>query len=388
MMAVPSDVILLPESSSHQSDRWVAFNVFARSALGINSDVVRVLGAMSSPGGAALEGTFRCWEIEWFSNERGLLADPTRWERDVSKWRELTLDGSALLQKLQDHFIVINDEASYRARFQQKRHLLDRARFGNFHQQLGTHLAVTQRANPVEWWVEQKFTADRRAVRSETLYGAVQAHFLDSYFPKRIRPGMHVVDLGCGTGVYSNAMAKCGATVLGVDPEDSYLSVGRSHAAEGAQFQRMNVGEPRALDAIPTASADLVFMSDALLFYFVPVHPSQHADITTLLADIRRILKPSGAFVSMEPHGVFYLAPWLGDADRPFTVVTEYMHRTFGITPSLSALVRALTAGGFALTNLEEIGPGELYEAVDPRGYHFAREFPLWQLLELRPFDK
>ena len=244
-------------------------------------------------------------------------------------------------------------------------------------------MMLVKRANPVEWWMEQKFSTDRLSVRPDTLYGAVQWRFLEKYFAERIRPGMSVIDLGCGTGVYTNAMARHGAKVLGVDPSDEYLAVAKANAVANSSFENMRIGESGGLDAIASSSADIVFMSDALLFYFVPLYPGQKADIEVLLADIRRILKPSGIFVSLEPHPVFYLAPWLGSAEYPFTVVTEYLNKWFGIVPPLSWWMRQFADAGFAVADVQEIGPESYFREEDPRGYHFAKEFPLWQLLEL-----
>src|SRR5205085_2448288 len=148
-----------------------------------------------------------------------------------------------------------------------------------------------------------------------------------------------------------------GATVLGIDPSEEYLSVARANAVRGAHFENMKIGEAGALDQIPTASADIIFMSDALLFYFVPFYPGQNADLRVLLKDIRRILKPGGSFVSLEPHGVFYLMPWLGAIDRPFVVVTEYLKKSFGIVPPLSWLIQQVAQAGFAVTDMREIVP-------------------------------
>jgi SAM-dependent methyltransferase len=121
------------------------------------------------------------------------------------------------------------------------------------------------------------------------------------------------------------------------------------------------------------------------LFYFVPFYPGQNADIRVLLNDILRILKPGGSFVSLEPHGVFYLMPWLGAVDRPFVVVTEYLKKSFGIVPPLSWLIQQVTQTGFAVVDMREIVPADYFKEIDPRGYHFASEFPIWHLIEFKP---
>jgi SAM-dependent methyltransferase len=391
MSFIPKDVIILPEDMRDHPDRWVAMNVFARSSLGISSEVLAFLGRAGSIQERERLDTapdqYRCWEVEYFSNEDGLLADPTRYRRDPSAWREIRLDATALVAKLKAHCILIDDEESYRDRFQPKRNLLDRDHFGNFHQQHGQNLILNKREQPSAWWMKQKFTDDLRSVRADTLYGAIQWSFLEEYFAHTIKPGMKVLDLGCGTGIYANLLAKFGAEVRGVDPSDEYLDVARSFALPNTTFERADIGQPGGLAEIPSGWADVVFMSDALLFYYVPFYPGQHAEIQTLLADVKRILTPRGKFLSLEPHGVFYLSPWLGDKDRPFTLLTEYLHKSYGVVPPFSWLIRETAKAGFVVRDLLEIGPAEYFQKVDPRGYHFASEFPLWQLLELMPWE-
>lgn len=391
MSFIPRDVIILPESTPDRPDRWVAMNVFARTSLGVSGEVLAFLahavsGAHEKLPAAAGEA-YRCWDVERFSNEDGLLADPSRYQRDVTAWRELRLNAAALVEKLKAHCILVEDEKAYRERFQPKRNLLDREHFGNFHQQHGQNLILNKREQPSAWWMKQKFTDDLRAVRADTLYGAVQWSFLEDYFARTIKPGMRVIDLGCGTGIYSNLLAKCGAEVRGIDPSDEYLDVARKFAAPNTSFEKAAVGEPGGLADIPSGWADVVFMSDALLFYFVPFYPGQRAEIQTLLADVRRILKNRGRFLSLEPHGVFYLSPWLGDRDRPFTVLTEYLHKTYGVVPPFSWLIRETAKAGFVVRDLLEIGPADYFREIDPRGYQFASEFPLWQLMELMPWE-
>ncbi|MGL9621712.1 methyltransferase domain-containing protein [Bradyrhizobium sp. U531] len=383
MCIVPKDVIFLPESTPEYEDRWVALNVFSRTALGISSKVFRLLAAPDQVE-ASEDGPYQCWNIEYFSHEAGLLADPSRFRRALCDWQEIHLNREELLRRLKKHCIIVDDESAYRARFGPKRHILDHENFGNFHQQHGQHLALTRREDPSAWWMRQKFSPDQLSIRPGTLYDGIQNAFLEQYTKQRITKGMSVVDLGCGTGIYSNLIAKRGASVLGVDPSEQYLTVAREHAQENVRFEQMHIGQVGGLDAIPSASADMVFMSDALLFYYVPFYPSQAADLNVLLADITRILKPNGTFVSLEPHGVFYLMPWLGAEDRPFVVVTEYMRKSFGIVPPLSLLIQNVLRAGFVVADMRELTPASHFAEIDPRGYHFASEFPLWHLLEFR----
>lgn len=383
MTRVPGDVIVVAQAGG----RWLVHNVFAHTSLVVDT---AALGVAAAPDDLAAFGDrrFEVWEVERFTNEDGLLADPTRFVREPEAWPEAEpLTAAELVDRLRRHLLLVDDESAYRARFAAKRDLYDGEHIGNFHQQLGEHLLLRRREDPGAWWVRQKFTEDMRGVR-DNLYGAVQARFLERYFPEIVEAGDVVVDVGSGTGFYSCMIAAAGARVIGVDPSEAYVELAREHAAEAghdATFTVAPVSQPGALDFIDDASADLVFMSDALLFYFVPAAPDQVADISVLLADVRRILKPGGRFVSMEPHAIFWLAPWLGDEDRPFTLLTEYLDKTLGVTPSISQLIEAYTSNGFAVTRMHELVPEAAHEQRAPREFHFGRQFPLWHVFELAP---
>ena len=99
--------------------------------------------------------------------------------------------------------------------------------------------------------------------------------------------GKTVLDLGCGGGFMSEALAKRGATVIGVDPTDAAVVAARAHAGdEGLAIDyRLGSGE-----AIPLGdrSVDCVVCVDVL----------EHvADVDRVLDEIARVLKPDGLFL-------------------------------------------------------------------------------------------
>jgi SAM-dependent methyltransferase len=72
------------------------------------------------------------------------------------------------------------------------------------------------------------------------------------------RPIRDILDLGCGTGRYTGALAaRFGASVVGIDPSEEMLAHARRKSAAGARYQQ---GAGEALP-LPTASVDMVFMS-------------------------------------------------------------------------------------------------------------------------------
>lgn len=394
MNSVPRDVIIIPEFMEGLPDRWVVMNVFARSCLGVDSGALAFIGKIGRVSGPEIQdqykdAKFQVWEIERFPYAVGSLADPTCYIRNPSGWSDpVLLDVNGLIEKLKKHYLLIENEEEYLARFQLKKNVMDRAHFGNYHQQVGQYMLLKERKSPAKFWLEQKFEKDLSAVRSDNLYGAVQAHYLADYFKRKLSQGDTVLDVGTGMGIYANLMASAGADVLGIDPSEEYITIARERAVENTRFEVMNIGSKGALDSIPDNYADFVFMSDALLFYFVPIYPERKDDIRILFDDIKRVMKDSGTFISLEPNPIFWLTPWLGETNRPFTVVTEYMNKTFGVTPPTCKLIQAFTRNGFVVSHMDELLPDPEFEKVDPKAYHYAREFPEWQLFELKKGGK
>jgi SAM-dependent methyltransferase len=373
-MRLIEDVLALPACDG----RWVLYNPRTVTALALDA---AGLAALSDEAAA---GPFRVWTIGRFTNTTGLLADPTGWLRDPGTWPEpLSLDRAGLDAKLVALKLAGDDPAAYRAYLAPKQGLLDRDHKGNFHQVLGQHILLELRQRPETWWVDQKFEPDRRALRP-TLYRAIQETYLRRYFPGRFGPGQRVLDIGCGIGFYTGLIGSTGATVTGVDPNAAYIEMARTtHGSPTVTFETASVGTPDGLGTLPEAGFDFVFMSDALLFYFVGETPRQVADIDALLADIKRLLKPGGRFISVEPHYLFWLTPWLGAVDNPYTVLTGYLDaHHYRVTPPLSRFLQAFCRNGFAVTWMDEMTPDPAFAATDPRATAFASRFPLWQLYE------
>lgn len=374
---LPGDVVALPCAGG----RWILMNLFARSCLAVDSSGLAYAHGQTGAG----EGRFfEVWEIGYFSNIEGLLADPSGFRRSEGDWPAAErLDELAFVERLHRHHLLVSDPAAYRARFSAKTSVMDRQNFGNFHERLAQEVFLRKRMTTEAWWVQQKFEPSLSHLRNN-LYGAVEGRFLRQYFSRRFKKGDNVVDIGCGPGLYANWIAETGASVIGVDPSEEYIARARAQAGANTSFERMAVGQPGACDTLRSASADFVFISDALLFYFVSPDRNHKADIDVLFADIRRILKPDGLLVNVEPHYLFWLAPWLGDQDHPFTVFTEYRRKSFGVTPTFSDLIQAYAKGGFSVCWMEEMYPDPSFEKTDSRAYHFAAQYPIGQLFELR----
>src|SRR5215831_5800388 len=73
--------------------------------------------------------------------------------------------------------------------------------------------------------------------------------------------GARVLDLGCGEGGYSRALAQNGARVIGVDGSDRMIDVARERASAAGIGASFAVANATALETIASSSIDLVVAS-------------------------------------------------------------------------------------------------------------------------------
>lgn len=127
----------------------------------------------------------------------------------------------------------------------------------------------------------------------------------------RLRPGMRVLDVACGTGVLTVAAAKAvspGGTAVGVDLNPGMLTVARSKAPQ------IVWREARA-EALPLESADFdaVVSQFGLMFF---------QDKESAIREIWRVLRPGGHLA---------IAVWDSLENTPgYASITSLLQRFFG----------------------------------------------------------
>src|SRR5258705_11584830 len=126
-----------------------------------------------------------------------------------------------------------------------------------------------------------------------------------------ISPGQRVLDVGCGTGVITAAVADLGATCIGLDPAEAYLEFARrQRSGPNASYE---LGDGHHIGH-PDASFDAVVSTLAL-----DVIP----DAERVAEEMRRGTRPGGAAGSAIPdfrRGLSSCLMFLGIAsvlDRP-----------------------------------------------------------------------
>lgn len=382
-----------------EGGNFIVSNVFCRTHVEVSAEGLMLLGFCLSPRSVQEIREFierqgsGAWfkDRTFFSNIHGLLSDPSNLVRADSDRKEQLLGPSFedLLSLLEKRFILVSDLVEYRQIQQRKRNLFDDKRLGNFHQQLGHELRVKRRLDPDQWWLNQKFSPEGSHLR-DTLYKFIQFRFWEDYFREWNLRGKRVLDVGCGPGFYSRFLARRGAEVLGMDPSPEFIAAAVREAIQeklSIEHRTADIGSGKALEEIPSETFDLIVFQDAFLFYFVPYEERKPSDRRKVLEELRRVLKRSGTLLVIEPHGIFWLAPWWGEPERPFTLLTEYRSKQFGVTPSLAQISSAFCEGGFLIRRILEPSVSEEAKERDPRGYHFAQQFPLWWCFELTKSD-
>jgi len=121
----------------------------------------------------------------------------------------------------------------------------------------------------------------------------------------RLAPGEQVLDVGCGPGRHSHALARRGIDVVGIDLSDRFIELAREGAPARASF---HVGDARSLsfDAEFDAVICLCQGGFGLL--------GGADDEVAVLAGIARALRPAGRF-ALSAFSAYFQVRFLEDSD-------------------------------------------------------------------------
>src|SRR5215470_3927361 len=106
---------------------------------------------------------------------------------------------------------------------------------------------------------------------------------------RHLRPGMTVLELGCGTGYFTPELARSGADIVAIDVSPELLEIARANRS--APNVRYEIQNAYTL-SYPDAVFDSVVGSSVL----------HHLEIEEALREIYRVLKPAGAIYFTEPN--------------------------------------------------------------------------------------
>ncbi len=142
-----------------------------------------------------------------------------------------------------------------------------------------------------------------------------------SMLPKQ--PYEAVLDVGCGIGVFSRALAPHAGQVLGIDVSSHAIARARSISGDHANL-RFEEGDVTSLGG-GGARYNLIVLADVIYY----LEPLTDAVVTSLAADLVALLAPGGLLLLVN-HFFFGI-------DRP-SRTTRHIHNLFRASPRLVPL--------------------------------------------------
>jgi SAM-dependent methyltransferase len=129
---------------------------------------------------------------------------------------------------------------------------------------------------------------------------------------EHLREGERVLDLGCGSGAFTQEVASAGADVVGVEVADAALERARAQDAE-LEFRLAPIDGPLPFE---DCSFEMVWASEVI----------EHvADTARWLSEVRRVLAPGGRLLITTPsHGRLRVA--VGGIERFSEPLGDHLH--------------------------------------------------------------
>ncbi len=165
-----------------------------------------------------------------------------------------------------------------------------------------------------------------------------------------LAPGRRALELGCGTGVFLERVAPCGAAIVGLDLSADLLAKARGRVAAAPNVV-LNRGNAESLP-YADASFDAVYGSSVL----------HHLSLDRALREVLRVLRPGGQCAFTEPN---ILNPQVALMFR-LGLTKKY----FGVSPDEMAFSRFRAASALRRTGFTqaEVRPFDFLHPATPAG--------------------
>jgi SAM-dependent methyltransferase len=165
-----------------------------------------------------------------------------------------------------------------------------------------------------------------------------------------IRPGLRMLDVGCGDGRFTAEAAAAGATVTGVEVADAAIDRARARYPD-LEFRRVEID---GFLPFEDGSFDIAWASEVI----------EHvSDTARWLSEVRRVLRPRGVILLTTPsHGRLRVA--LGGVERFSPPLGDHLHLY-----TQRSLTKTLEEFGFGDLRVRAVrGPPGLRRLLFARG--------------------
>lgn len=206
----------------------------------------------------------------------------------------------------------------------------------------------------VEWEAEKRLPTDPQYFRTLASHVLGESPFLTAWFAGRSFAGQRVLDIGCGSGVFSCLLARAAASVTAVDLSET--AVGMARASSRAQ---------KVPIAVARMDAEKIALKDGAVDFAFSWGVLHHTrDMDAAFREVRRVLKPGGQGMIMvyHRHSVVYYVHglyWLLVRGKIFsghnleTVQDFYTDGYYHRYLTRAEIARRLQAAGLQPTRLD-----------------------------------
>lgn len=162
--------------------------------------------------------------------------------------------------------------------------------------------------------------ASSYAASTSTAYHRDRKAMIDRLLAPLPIAGKHVVDFGCGDGLFVQALANAGAVVVGFEPNDALVEAARRRLRDAGLAAEIRKGGVSALADISDRSVDILLTLNVFAYF-------TDEEEKALYAHAGRVIRPGGSWVITHSNELFDLFTL-----NRFTV--EFYRAHFGTDPS------------------------------------------------------
>jgi ubiquinone/menaquinone biosynthesis C-methylase UbiE len=181
--------------------------------------------------------------------------------------------------------------------------------------------------------------------------------------------GRRILDLGCGSGLFTRKLCRWGGEVIGLDHSRTLLEIARR---ENPQI-RFVVAEATRM---PFAGRTFDLVSSNLVIHYLK-------NLSPVFREVARVLRPKGCFIFSFHHPVNEVMKLEGK----IPVLTPYFHdRAYGwrmlgrkmrsFHHTFENIFTELSRHGFQVEHLLEPTPSRSSRRIDPGAYRLTSRYP------------